>query len=145
MSATHFSGPVESTAGFRPGTASVENITGAKTLVAADSGKTFFLNAAGGAAVTLPDVTIAGLRFEIMVGALFASTNWVVSSAEGDNIDGSVEVAGAVVVAAAEDQINFVASAESLGDRIFLISDGVQWFVSGTAAASGGITVTDPS
>ena len=142
--ATHFSGPVVSTAGFTGSTGSVENITGAKTLTADDSGKTFFLNAAAGAAVTLPAVA-AGLRFEIIVGALFATSNWVVSSAEGDNIDGSIEVAGAVVVAGAEDQVNFVASAEALGDRIFLISDGVQWFVSGTAALTGGITVTDPA
>ena len=145
MSVTHFTGPVESTAGFRPGTSSVENITAAKTLTTNDSGKTFFLNAAGGATVTLPAVTTAGLRFEIIVGALFATTNWIIASAEGDNIDGSIEVAGAVVVAGAEDQINFVATAEALGDRIFLISDGVQWFVSGTAALTGGITATDPA
>ena len=144
MATTHFSGPVASAAGFAGGTGSVENITGAKTLVAADNGKTFFLNAAGGAAVTLPALA-AGLRFEIIVGALFASTNWVVSSAEGDNIDGNVTVAGVVVVATAEDQINFVASAEALGDRVFLVCDGVQWFVSGAAALTGGITVTDPA
>jgi len=135
---------LEATNGLIQGTGSVEDITAAKTLTSQDNGKTFFLNAAAGATVTLPAIA-AGLRFEIIVGALFATTNWVVASAEGDNIDGSIEVAGAVVVAGAEDQINFVASAEALGDRIFLICDGVQWFVSGTAALTGGITVTDPA
>ena len=144
MATTHFSGPVASAAGFAGGTSSVENITAAKTLVAADNGKTFFLNAAAGVLVTLPALA-AGLRFEIILGALFATSNWVIASAEGDNIDGSLEVAGAVVVATAEDQVNFAFGAEALGDRIFLICDGTQWFLSGTAALTGGITVTDPA
>ena len=34
---------------------------------------------------------------------------------------------------------------EALGDYVELESNGVQWFVHGMAALSGGITVTDPS
>jgi hypothetical protein len=122
----------------------VETVTGATTLTAADSGKTIYLNAAAGATVTLPAVA-AGLNFKFVVAAAFATTNWVIASAEGDNIDGSIEVAGAVVVAGAEDQINFVATAESLGDHVVLHSDGNQWFVHGMAALTGGITATDPA
>lgn len=144
MAATHFTGPVVSTNGFRAGTGSVENITGATTLTAADSGKTFYLNAAAGATITLPAVA-AGLSFEFIVAATFATSNWVIASAEGDNIDGSAEVAGAVVVAGAEDQVNLVASAEALGDTVILKSDGVQWFVRGVAALTGGMTFTDPA
>ena len=131
-------------AGLQQNLGSAETITGARTLTAADNGKTFYLNAAAGATITLPAVA-AGLSFKFVVAALFATTNWVIDSAEGDNIDGSIEVAGAVVVAGAEDQINFVASAEALGDHVVLHSDGTQWFVHGMAALTGGITATDPS
>lgn len=126
------------------GVDSVQTITGATTLTKDDSGKILFLNAAGGATVTLPAVR-AGLRFKFVVAAAFATTNWVIASAEGDNIDGSAEVAGAVVVAGAEDQVNLVATAESLGDRVELVSDGTQWFVNGIAALTGGMTFTDPA
>lgn len=121
-----------------------ETIAAATTLTAADSGKTLYLNAAAGATITLPSVA-AGLNFKFVIASTFATTNWVIDSAEGDNIDGSIEVAGAVVVAGAEDQINFVATAEALGDHVVLHSDGNQWFVHGMAALTGGITATDPS
>lgn len=140
MAATHFSGPVVQGAG------SVEVVTGATTLTAKDNGKTFFLDAAAGATVTLPALAV-GMRLKFIVTSAFATTNWVVDSAEGDNISGNLIVAGAHVAAAAEDQINFVATAESVGDYIELIADTTnsQWIVSGVAGLSGGITATDPS
>ena len=51
------------------------------------------------------------------------------------------------MTAAAEDQINFVASAESVGDWIELVADydNSQWIVSGVGALTGAITATDPS
>ncbi len=150
---THFSnlevGSASGGGGFKVGglqnnLGKAQTVTGALTLTNADNGKTLYLNAAAGATIVLPAVE-AGLYFRFVVAAAFATTNWIIDSAEGDNIDGSIEVAGAVVVAGAEDQINFVATAESLGDYVELESDGVQWFVHGMAALSGGITATDPS
>jgi hypothetical protein len=133
-------------AGVQHNLGSAETITGVTTLTTADNGKTFYLNAAAGATITLPAVaSSAGVSFKFVVAATFATTNWIVASAEGDNIDGSIEVAGAVVVAGAEDQINFVATAEALGDHVVLHSDGTQWFVHGMAALTGGITATDPA
>lgn len=143
MAATHFSGPLV-VGGIYRGFGDAVTLSAATTLTAADNGKTFYLNAAAGKTVVLPAVA-AGLYFRFVVAAAFATNNWIIDSAEGDNIDGSIEVAGAVVVAGAEDQINFVASAEALGDYIELESDGVQWFVHGMAALAGGITATDPS
>lgn len=150
---THFSnveiGTANGGGGFKVGGVQqnlglAQTVTGALTLTAADNGKTLYMDAAAGATITLPAVA-AGLNFKFVVASTFATTNWVVASAEGDNIDGSIEVAGAVVVAGAEDQINFVASAEALGDHVVLHSDGVQWFVHGMAALTGGITATDPA
>lgn len=120
-----------------------DTITAARTLTAADSGKTFWLDAAAGATVTLPALK-DGTNFKFVVADNFATSNWVIDSAEGDNIEGMIEVAGAVVVASGEDQINFVASAESKGDFVQLECNGTNWFVSGQAALSGAITVTDP-
>ena len=140
MAATHFSGPVVLGAG------SVEVIDAAKTLTHNDSGKVFFLDAAAGAVVTLPTVK-AGQRFKFIVTSAFATSNWVIDSNEGDNINGFVIVNDAAIVASGEDQINFVASAETIGDYVELIADEAnsQWIVHGHGEATGAITVTDPS
>jgi hypothetical protein len=99
--------------------------------------------------VTLPTLA-QGLRYRFQVGAAFATTNWVIDSAEGDNISGVIADMGttvAAVLAAAEDQINFVASAEHIGDYVDLYADldGSQWIVTGVCGVNGGITATDPS
>lgn len=127
----------------------VEVISAARTLTAADSGKVFILDAATGKTVTLPALE-EGLSFKFVVGAAFATDNWVIDSAEGDNINGIIADMGAIVagvVAGAEDQINFVASAESIGDYVEFVCDfsNSQWLVSGMCAINGGITATDPS
>lgn len=129
--------------------AKTEDITAARTLVASESNTCFILNAAAGATVTLPSLA-QGLRFKFIVGLAFATSNWVIDSAEGDNISGIIADLGATVAgvpAVAEDQINFVNSAESVGDWIELVAcmDTNQWLVSGQCAANGGITATDPS
>lgn len=127
----------------------VEVISAAQTLTAADSGKVFILDAAAGATVTLPALE-EGLNFKFIVGAAFATSNWVIASAEGDNINGIIADMGTTVAgvpAAGEDQINFVATAETIGDFVEFVCDSSnsQWLVSGMCAANGGITATDPA
>ena len=121
-----------------------EILTDDATLTPADSGKVFFLNAAGGGTVTLPALT-AGVTLKFIVGATAPTTAWIIDSAEGDNISGNLVVNGAAVPAVAEDQINFVASTAVSGDSIELYSDGSKWYVSGIGNAAGSITATDPS
>lgn len=127
----------------------VEVLSAAQTLTAADSGKVFILDAAAGATITLPALA-EGLKFKFVVGANFATSNWVIDSAEGDNINGIISDMGTTVAgvpAVGEDQINFVNSAESIGDWVELVCDysNSQWLVSGACALNGGITATDPS
>jgi hypothetical protein len=127
----------------------VETISTTTTLTAADSGKVFILDAAAGKVVTLPALK-AGLNFKFIVGAAFATDNWVIDSAEGDNIEGIIADLGSTpagIPATGEDQINFVASAEGLGDWVELVCDydNSQWIVTGMCRTNGGITVTDPS
>lgn len=124
-------------------------LSAAYTIDKDESGTCFILDAAAGATVTLPAIA-DGLRFKFVVGAAFATSNWVIASAEGDNISGIISDMGTTVAgvpAGAEDQINFVASAESIGDWVELIADSgnSQWLVSGACAINGGITATDPA
>lgn len=116
-------------------------VTGATTLTAADSGKTIFLNAAGGGVVTLPALK-AGVFFKIIVGATAPTTAWNIRSAETANIQGVLTVDGAAVPAVDEDDINFVASTAVSGDYIELECDGTNWYVSGVGEAAGSLTAT---
>ena len=127
-------------------TNTVETISAAKTLTNADHNKDFILDAAAGATITLPALA-DGLRLKFFIGAAFATTNWIVASVEGDNITGNLIVNGAAVPAAAEDQINFVATAETVGDFVEFICDAgnSQWIVWGIGNGAGSITATDPS
>lgn len=152
---THFSNVAIGTAsgggglqvsGLQQGQGFAKTITGATTLTSADSGKVCILDAAAGATVTLPALA-DGVHFKFVVGATFATTNWIVASAEGDNITGNIIVNGAAVPAAAEDQINFVATAETVGDFVEIIADSgnSQWIVWGIGNSAGAITATDPA
>jgi|TARA_S200002703_G_scaffold71885_1_gene62318 hypothetical protein len=122
----------------------VEALTAGKTLIGADSGKVFILNATGGGTVTLPALK-SGANLKFIIGATEPTTDWIIDSAEGDNIDGILVVNGASVAAIEEDQINFVASTAVAGDYIELECDGSNWFVNGVGSAAGAITATDPS
>jgi len=148
MSATHFSGPVVSTAGFQNGASSYESITGAKTITAADNGKTFGLNAAAGAAITMPTAASAGAGWKIRlrVETAFATTGWVATFAASEmagnigivdivtTVDGSFTASGNV--------ITFTASAETVGDWCDIECNGSVFFVSGIANLTTGIALT---
>jgi len=115
------------------------------TLTAANSGTTYFLSASG-TTITLPAVTTAGLNFRFAVGGALDTGNVIIDSAEGDNMDGTLIVAGAVVDCRGEDQINFVVDGEQLGDYVEVYSNGTQWFIGDSGVLiSAKMTCTDPS
>ena len=136
---THFRGPIGLGAGL------VEVIGAAKTLTQDDNGKIFLLTTDGtdGATIVLP-LHKSGFSVKFIVGALFATTNWIIdhNAATDDTMEGCLMVAGAVVTVDAAKAINFVASAENIGDWATFLSDGTTWFVDGNALTSGGITAT---
>lgn len=143
MGTTHFSGPVKSTAGFNPGTGSVKDITGATTLTAADnSHHTFSLNAAAGAAVTLPAVTNTGWCGRFVVSTAFATSDWVISSAEGDNIEGCLNINGTLTTVDAADSFTFELGAENIGDFVDVVSDGTSWLVYGVGLNASSLSST---
>lgn len=124
------------------GSSSVETLAAAKTLVATDSGKTYFLGAAGGFTVTLPEPA-AGLNFEFKV-SVAPTTAYIIATNGGDNIMiGSVSCSTADDLGASDanaDVINFVASEAIVGDWIRMVSDGTNWYFSGNCFVAEGIT-----
>jgi hypothetical protein len=118
----------------------IETITGAQTLTAEDSGKTFILSAAAGAAVSLPAVTSAkGFKAKFIIGSAFATTAWTVVATTAV-INGGVDVNSTYVACANKATINFSASAETIGDFVELECNGVNWFINGVGALIGAIT-----
>jgi hypothetical protein len=116
------------------------------TLAANESGVTVYQTAATGLTYVLPPASNVGATYRFVVGAAFATSSAVIASAEGDNIDGTLIVAGAVVDCRGEDFINFVHDGEAIGDFVEVTATGSGWVI----GASGGltsakITCTDPS
>lgn len=96
------------------------------TLVAADGGKTYRLSGKGNT-ITLPSVYATGTIFTFIIDGAADTANFKVTSAEGDNIEGSVIVAGAVVDCDAADVLTFVTDGENIGDFFTIVSTGTYW------------------
>ena len=121
-------------------------VSAAKTVSANETDTLFLLDAAAGAAITLPPLA-DGLRFKFMVAAAFATSDWVVSSSEGDNISGQLIVNGAAVAAAAEDNITFELGAEGIGDFVEFYADSgnSQWICFGVGQLAASMSANDPA
>ena len=118
--------------------------TTTKKLKSKNSGTTYLLSATG-TTITLP-AKEKGLNFKFVVNGAVDTANIVIDSAEGDNIEGTLMVAGAVVDCDAEDQINIVADGENIGDYVELYCDGTQWLIRDSGVSSSTkMTCTDPS
>ena len=132
---------------FRENTRDLVNVAdnGTTTLTALDSGSTILLSGTG-TDIVLPAVTYTGFNAKFVINGASGVANWIIDSAEGDNIEGTLIVAGAVVDCAAEDQINFVVDGENIGDYFELTSDGTQWLLGDSGVLSSSkLTCTDPS
>lgn len=118
-----------------------ETISAAHTVTPADSGKTFWLNAANGAAISLPALK-AGLNYKFIVAANFDTSDWVITPSDADKINGTIVVNGASVNADATDSVTFELGAESLGDFVEFYCDGSNWFINGVGNSASSITTT---
>ena len=116
-----------------------ETLTGAYSVLHADSGKTFFLNAAGGAAISMPALK-AGAHYKFVVAAAFATTDWVITPSDADKLEGCLTVNGAAVDVDAADTITFEEGAENIGDFVEITCDGSTWFVTGVGLNASSIT-----
>lgn len=119
----------------------IKTITAAITLTDSDSGKVLILNAAAGVAITLPSVAVSGFNLKIIVGAAFATTNFTVVAPTA-KIQGGAIVNSVFVPAADENTISFVATAETVGDYVEIVSDGINFYANGVGAGIGSVTFT---
>lgn len=122
--------------------ANTEIVTTTNIITAAESGKTFILNSATAFVSTLPAPAV-GLRYKFIIGQTVPSggNHTVVTASSANIIDGSAEVAGAVVLASDEDSINFIDTC-SPGDWVEVFSDGTNWYVKGAASVTAKLTFT---
>lgn len=118
--------------------------TGGYTLSVAETGSTVFIDY-GSTTITLPSVRDE-INYKFVVTSALTDSNVVIDSAEGDNIEGTLIVAGAVVECDAVDQINIVIDGENIGDYVEVYSDGSQWLIGDSGVLTAGkMTCTDPS
>jgi hypothetical protein len=122
-------------------------VNAAKTLTRSDSGKTFYLDLAGGFAVTLPALEL-GLTFEFVVRTA-PTTAYTIVTASGANVmkglvlttdvnsatDPDLETSGG-------DTFSFVASKAVAGDTVKMFCDGTSWFARAAVTVFDAATIT---
>lgn len=121
------------------------SITATTTLTSASDNIQLLPVSADTSVITLP-AAADGLDLTFIVTGAQTGASITIDSAEGDNIEGILQVNDADVVCAGEDQLNIVTDGEVVGDRVQLISDGTSWYIGDSdwdAAAK--LTCTDPS
>lgn len=129
------------------GLAAVEAVTAANTITAEESGKTFFLNLAGGFDNVLP-AKAAGLKYTFIVKTAPSGANYTITATDADTILGHVLTSGFndspadIETSGGADVINFVDGVAAAGDWVEVICDGTNWYARGTCAVEAGITFT---
>jgi len=114
-------------------------LTADTTLTAADSGKTFYLDAVG-EAITLPAVGDAtGVQYKFVVTAAIATSAWTIAATTA-KIYGSVTEAGLVQLSSAETTLTIVHTKAIEGDWITLECDGTNWYLAGQFSVASSFT-----
>lgn len=121
------------------------DLNGSVTLTQGQSGSVIYSTTTAPSTTTLPAAR-PGLEYTFIVDGAIATGDWVIDSAEGDNIEGTLSVNNADVACAGEDQINFVTDGETTGDWVKLIGYSGGWLIAGSEAETAAkITCTDPT
>lgn len=127
-----------------------EVVAAANVITAAESGKTFFLNAATEFASTLPAPAI-GLRFTFIVTGAPSGASYTVTTNSSANIMlghvlTSQDAGGnADSETSGGDTLSFVDSKAVVGDRADFECDGTNWFVRASSKVFDAITITTAS
>jgi len=125
----------------------VHSLTAAYTVLASDSNKEFILNAAAGAAITLPSAADMGEGWNcrFIVGTAFATTDWVITATaavmKGGINELEVDTSDDGPSTVAGTTITFELGAETLGDYVELMCDGTNIFINGQTKLDGGISL----
>lgn len=123
----------------------IEVVTATNVILAAESGKTFFLDAVAGFASTLP-APAAGLKFSFIVKTAPTSNGYtiVTNGTTQKVLKGLVVVAADEVgdVSAGGTTATFVHNKSLPGDRVDMICDGTIWYMIGYVQVTAGLTIT---
>ena len=100
-----------------------------------------------GATSTLPTVA-EGLVVKFVTSSAIGTTDWVIASAEGDNIDGTLIVNDTPLACAGEDKIAVAFVAETVSDYVeltgSLLNGTLTWIITGSNFdAASSVTCTD--
>jgi len=125
----------------------VHSLTAAYVVLPSDSGKVFTLNAAAGAAITLPSVADAqeGWNCRFIVGTAFATTDWIITATAAIMVGGinelEVDTADDGPSSVGGTTINIELGAETIGDYVdFVVADG-KMYINGQTKLDGGMTI----
>ena len=124
----------------------IVDVAAAKVLKNSDSGTTFIINQASAYEITLPLMSTIdrGWNADFVIGTVAANAVTIANNTAEDTIVGGVAGADGGAATHAEtavDEIVFISGAV-LGDRVSIVSNGVNYFVSGYAADVAHITVS---
>jgi hypothetical protein len=129
------------------GGSSAEVVITTKAVAAVESGKTFFLDLAAGFVTTLPAVGL-GLNYRFVVRTAPTGSYTIVCPAAAALFKGHVlssdlnAASDADFDTTAVATLTFVLNKAVVGDTIFIISDGVNWFYSGECSVFDAITAS---
>ena len=125
----------------------VHSLTAAYVVLPSDSGKVFTLNAAAGAAITLPSVADAqeGWNCRFIVGTAFDTTDWIITATAAIMVGGinelEVDTSDDGPVTVGGTTINIELGAETIGDYVdFVVADG-KMYINGQTKLDGGMTI----
>jgi hypothetical protein len=125
----------------------VHSLTGAYTVLPSDSGKVFTLNAAAGAAITLPSVADAqeGWNCRFIVGTAFSTTDWIITATAAVMVGGmnelEVDTSDDGPSTVAGTTINIELGAETIGDYIDMVVADGKIYISGQSKLDGAYTI----
>lgn len=123
----------------------VETVTATNVITAAESGTTYFLDAAAGFTSTLP-APAAGLEYTFIVKTAPTSNGYIIASNGGGDVivlgvnELEVDTGDDGPYDDNADAVTFVANVAVAGDRCYFICDGTKWYGFGQTNADGGIT-----
>lgn len=113
-----------------------EALTATNTIAIAESGTTYYLSGSW-QEHTLPATSTPGQIYRFYVGGALSATTTIVTADGVDSINGTLQVAGAVVDCDDEDTMEFVDNLENIGDFFELRTDGTDWFIGASGALTG--------
>ena len=124
-------------------TKNIVKLEAAYQMLDSDSGGVFMLDAAAGAAVTLPTVanTTKGWNARFIVAQAFATTDWTIVASAAVIKGGVNELTDTVGPSTAgATNLHLELGADVIGDYYDLVFDGTSYWLSGQSAADGAIT-----